>query len=266
MSKASLKNQVVMISGASSGIGRATALAFAAEGTRLALSARRHDRLEALAPELHAAGAADVFTYEADVRDPAAVDGFVQATLATFGRIDILVNNAGLARGVDRLDSQTADSWDAWNEMIDTNVKGLIALTRRVVPGMLAQESGHVINLCSVASHDAYEGGGVYSATKHAVLALTETLRLEAADRRVRVTAISPGLVETEFSVVRFRGDQSRADNVYANMTPLTAEDIADCIVFAANRPAHVNLDEIIIKPVDQAAIYKVVRRPPPAP
>jgi NADP-dependent 3-hydroxy acid dehydrogenase YdfG len=146
--------------------------------------------------------------------------------------------------------------------MIDTNIKGLLALTRRVVPIMRDQDGGHVINLGSTAGHSVYEGGSVYCATKHAVIAITETLRLEVADRRIRVTAISPGLVETEFSVVRFQGDQERADSVYADMTPLTAEDIAECILFAANRPPHVNIDEMIIKPLDQASVNKVIRRP----
>ncbi|MGI8587945.1 MAG: SDR family NAD(P)-dependent oxidoreductase [Chloroflexia bacterium] len=259
MARISLRNQVVMISGASSGIGRATALAFAAEGTRLALCARREDRLEALVPELRQAGAADVLTRAVDVRDLAQLAAFVQAALAAFVRIDVLVNNAGLARGVATI-AQGDD--DAWDEMIDTNIKGLLALTHLVVPVMLAQEGGHVINLSSVAAHAAYEGGSVYSATKHAVRAITEALRLEVADRRVRVTAVSPGLTETEFSVVRFRGDQPRADSVYSGMTPLTPEDIADCIVFAASRPPHVNIDEMIVKPTDQAGLQKVVRRP----
>ncbi len=259
MSKSYLKDKVVMISGASSGIGAATARAFAAEGAHLALCARRTDRLDALGPELLNAGAGPVLTYPVDVRDVAEIDSFVQATMEEFGRIDILVNNAGLARRMDPIAS--ADE-DAWNEMIDTNIKGLLAITRRVVPIMREQDGGHVINLGSTAGHSVYEGGSVYCATKHAVIAITETLRLEVADRRIRVTAISPGLVETEFSVVRFQGDQGRADAVYADMTPLTAEDIAECILFAANRPPHVNIDEMIIKPLDQASVNKVIRRP----
>ncbi|HMA35375.1 MAG TPA: SDR family NAD(P)-dependent oxidoreductase [Chloroflexia bacterium] len=258
-----LKNQVVMISGASSGIGQATALAFAAAGARLALCARREERLQALVPALRQAGADQVITCAADVREVAQVDNFVQAALAEFGRIDVLVNNAGLARGLDRVAAQDDEAWDAWNEMIDTNVKGLLALSRRVLPAMIAQQSGHVINLCSLASHVVYEGGSVYCASKHAALAITEALRLEVADQRIRVTAISPGLVETEFSVVRFRGDQQRADAVYADMTPLTPEDIAECILFAANRPPHVNIDELIVKPLDQAGVHKVVHRRP---
>ncbi|HUS17490.1 MAG TPA: SDR family NAD(P)-dependent oxidoreductase [Chloroflexia bacterium] len=256
-----LKDQVVMISGASSGIGRATALAFAAEGARLALCARRVERLTPLVAELEAAGGQRVLTFAADVRDLAALDGFVDATMDAFERIDVLVNNAGLARGTDRVDAPDESAWDAWNEMIDTNVKGLLALSRRVLPIMVGQNGGHVINLSSVAAHHAYEGGSVYAGTKHAVRAITEALRMEVAESRIRVTAISPGLVETEFSVVRYRGDQARADAVYAGMTPLTPEDIAECIVFAANRPPHVNIDERIIKPLDQAAVHKVVRR-----
>ena len=260
MPRVYLQDQVVMITGASSGIGRATARAFAAEGARLALGARRADRLEALTPELRAAGAPAVVTHAVDVREIPQVESFIAAAMQAFGRIDILVNNAGLARGTDRVDSADEDDW---NEMIDTNVKGLLALTRRVAPIMNAQEGGHIINMSSTAGHWVYEGGSVYAGSKFAVRAITETMRLELADHRIRVTAISPGLVETEFSVVRFHGDQERADNVYANMTPLTPEDIAECIVFAANRPPHVNIDEMIIKPLDQAGIHKVVRRPP---
>ena len=260
MPRAYLQNQVVMITGASSGIGRATARAFAAEGARLALGARRADRLGALTPELRAAGAPAVLTHAVDVREIPQVESFIAAAMQEFGRIDILVNNAGLARGTDRVDSADEDDW---NEMIDTNVKGLLALSRRVAPIMNAQEGGHIINMSSTAGHWTYEGGSVYCGTKFAVRAITETMRLELADHRIRVTAISPGLVETEFSVVRFHGDQQRADNVYANMTPLSPEDIAECILFAANRPPHVNIDEMIIKPLDQAGIHKVVRRPP---
>lgn len=256
----SLHNQIVMISGASSGIGEATARAFAAAGACLALGARRVDRLAALAPDLEAAGAPAVLTAALDVRDVVQVEAFIAATMARFGRIDILVNNAGLARG---LDPVAGGDEDAWHEMIDTNIKGLLALSRRVVPILRAQASGHVINLSSIAAHVVYEGGSVYAGTKHAVRAITEALRLEVADRRIRVTAISPGMVETEFSLVRFRGDQARADSVYAGMTPLTPTDIAECIVFAANRPPHVNIDEIIIKPTDQASAHKVIRHPP---
>jgi 3-hydroxy acid dehydrogenase / malonic semialdehyde reductase len=260
MPRVYLQDQVVMITGASSGIGRATALAFAAEGARLALGARRADRLEALAPELRAAGARAVVTHAVDVREIPQIESFIAAAMQALGRIDILVNNAGLARGTDRVDSADEDDW---NEMIDTNVKGLLALSRRVAPIMNAQEGGHIINMSSTAGHWVYEGGSVYCGTKFAVRAITETMRLELADHRIRVTAISPGLVETEFSVVRFHGDQERADNVYTNMTPLSPEDIAECIVFAANRPPHVNIDEMVIKPLDQAGIHKVVRRPP---
>ncbi len=261
-SNGSLAGQVVVITGASSGIGAATARAFAATGVRLALGARRVDRLEAQAPDLTAAGAAEVATFAVDVRDPAEVDTFVGQVVDRFGRVDVLVNNAGLARGTEHLDDTTPVAWDAWNEMLDTNVKGLLAVTRRVVPVMEAQGSGHVIMLTSIASHDVYEGGGVYTASKHAALAIAETLRLEVAEHGIRVTAISPGLVETEFSVVRYRGNQNAADNVYAGMTPLQGDDIAACIVFAASRPPHVNIDEMIIKPLDQASVHKVIRRP----
>jgi 3-hydroxy acid dehydrogenase/malonic semialdehyde reductase len=262
MSESYLKDKVVMITGASSGIGEASARAFAAEGARLVLCARRYDRLVELVPALEAAGSPDVLIFQADVRDRGEVDRFVGAAQTHFGRIDILVNNAGLARGMERLDDDDPAAWEAWDEMIDTNIRALLAVTQRVLPVMEAQSSGHVINLTSLASHSVYEGGGVYCATKHAALAISQTLRLEVVERGIRVTAISPGLVETEFSVVRFRGRQDRADNVYAGLTPLTAQDIADCILFAAGRPPHMNIDEIRITPQAQAAAHKVVRRP----
>lgn len=257
----SLRDKVVLISGASSGIGRATALACAAEGAKLALGARRIERLDEMREGLERHGSPHVYTAALDVRDSTSVDNFVVAAQRELGHIDILVNNAGLARGVHQIGNDDDDALIAWQEMIETNVLGLLYLTRRVVPLMLAQGSGHVINLTSVASHEVYEGGSVYAASKHAALVISQTLRLELLGQPVRVTAISPGLVETEFSLVRFRGDADRAKNVYSGMQPLTPEDIAECIIFAANRPAHVDIDEIVIRPLDQAAVGKVARR-----
>lgn len=256
----SLKGKTVLISGASSGIGRACAMAFAAEGCKLALGARRIERLEEMSEGLERHGALRVFAAALDVRDPAQVDSFVEAARLDLGSIDILINNAGLARGLDQLTGND-QALVAWQEMMDTNVMGLLYMTRKVVPLMVEQGGGHVINLTSVASHEVYEGGSVYAASKHAALAISQTLRLELLGKPIRVTAISPGLVETEFSVVRFSGDEQRASNVYAGLQPLTAEDIAECIVFAANRPPHVDIDEMIIRPLDQAAVGKVARR-----
>ena len=256
---ASLKGKTVMITGASSGIGRACALAFAAEGCKLALGARRVERLQEMSDGLEQHGAGRVFTAALDVRDPASVDSFVEAAHLDLGRVDILINNAGLARGTHQI---IEGDLTAWQEMIETNVLGLLYVTRKVAPIMVAQGGGHIINLTSVASHEVYEGGSVYAASKHAALAISQTLRLELLGKPIRVTAISPGLTETEFSLVRFSGDEQKAKNVYAGVQPLVAEDIAECIVFAASRPPHVDIDEMIIRPIDQAAVGKVNRRP----
>ncbi len=255
---ANLKGKVVMISGASSGIGRATALAFAAEDCYLALGARRAERLAEMRDGLIGHGATKVYTAALDVRDPASVDAFVEASQRELGRIDILLNNAGLARGTHPV---AEGDLDAWQEMMDTNVMGLLYMSRRVIPLMVQQGGGHIINLTSVASHEVYEGGSVYAASKHAALAITRTLRLELLGQPIRVTAISPGLTETEFSIVRYSGDEDKARNVYAGLQPLTPEDIAECIIFAASRPPHVDIDEMIIRPLDQAAVGKVNRR-----
>ncbi len=256
----SLRGKVVMVTGASSGIGEATARAFAAEGCGLAIGARRAERIALLAAELRAAGGL-VYAAPLDVTDRTSVSEFVQAAVQQLGRLDILVNTAGLARGSHQIAEAADDKLAAWREMLETNVLGLLNVTEQVVPLLLAQGSGHVISLGSVAGHGVYEGGSVYAASKHAELAISQTLRLEMLGKGIRVTSIDPGLVETEFSVVRYRGDEQRAKNVYAGLTPLTPADIAACIVWAASRPPHVNIDEMIVKPLDQAAIGKVNKR-----
>jgi 3-hydroxy acid dehydrogenase/malonic semialdehyde reductase len=251
-----LSGRTVLITGASAGIGAACARAFAAEGARLVLCARRAGRLEEAAEKLRGAGT-DVLLLELDVRDAAAVAERIGGLAPEWREIDVLVNNAGLGRGLDKLWQGSPADWD---EMVDTNVKGLLYVTGAVVPGMVERGRGHVINLGSVAGHEVYPGGAVYCATKHAVKAITQGLRMDVLGTGIRVSTVDPGMVETEFSVVRFHGDEERAKNVYRNMTALTADDIAETIVWVATRPHHVCIDEVIIKPTDQASATMVHR------
>lgn len=248
---------VVWITGASAGIGEATARALAREGYRLALGARRADRLEHLAEELRRSFGAEVFSAFLDVRTQASVESFVTRAVESLGALHVVVNNAGLARGVATLDQVTEEEW---SEMMETNVEGVLRVTRAGLPHLRRAGWGHILFLGSTASHVAYEGGGVYCATKHAVRALTETLRLELCGEPIRITSVDPGMVETEFSVVRL-GSKDRADQVYRGMTPLRAEDIAECIRWALSLPDHVNVDRILVRPLDQAAMHKVHRR-----
>ena len=245
-----LKGLVIFITGASAGIGEACALAFAHEGARLLLAARRLERLEALRGKLMEAGAAEVHTLGLDVRDRAAVESVVENLPPEWRGIDVLVNNAGLSRGLDKLYEGSVQDWE---EMIDTNVKGLLYVTRAVVPGMVARGRGHVVNLGSTAGEMTYPGGAVYCGTKAAERAINDGLREDVLGTRVRVTSIDPGMVETDFSRVRFHGDEARAAKVYQGLTPLTAEDVADAIVWAVTRPAHVNVARVLLTPVDQA-------------
>lgn len=246
----SLKGKVVLITGASSGIGRATAFAFAGEGARLLLCARRLELLQELEAPLMEAGAAVVSLLRLDVREREAVSAAIAGLPEEWKAIDVLVNNAGLSRGLAKLYEDDPDNWD---EMIDTNVKGLLTVTRAVVPGMVTRNAGHVINLGSTAGHLTYANGAVYCATKAAEKAISEGLKIDLMGTAVRVTSVDPGMVETEFSRVRFRGDEERAAKVYEKITPLEPEDIADAIVWAATRPAHVNVHSIVLTTIDQA-------------
>jgi len=246
----SLANKIIFITGASSGIGAATAHAFATHKTRLLIAARRKEKLEALKPQLLEAGAGGVHTVELDVRDHTAVEKAIGSLPAAWQAIDILVNNAGLSRGLDLLHKGHREDWE---EMIDTNVKGLLYVTRAVVPGMIARKSGHIISLGSTAGHVTYPKGAVYCATKAAERVISEGLRQDVLGTPIRVTSVDPGMVETEFSEVRFRGDQARAAKVYQGLTPLKPEDVAEAIVWAATRPAHVNIAEVQITSIDQA-------------
>jgi NADP-dependent 3-hydroxy acid dehydrogenase YdfG len=244
----SLANKTAFITGASSGIGLSTARLFAANGARLILAARRIDRLNAERASLNAA--ADVHTIQLDVTDHAAVERAIAALPRDLKAIDILVNNAGLSRGLDKVYEGKRQDWE---EMIDTNVKGLLYVTRAVVPGMVERGRGHIVNLGSTAGRMTYPNGAVYCATKAAERSINEGLREDLLGTSLRVTTIDPGMVETEFSEVRFRGDTARAAKVYENITPLTPDDVADAILYAVTRPAHVNISEVLLTPVAQA-------------
>jgi 3-hydroxy acid dehydrogenase/malonic semialdehyde reductase len=245
-----LYGRCVLVTGASSGIGRASAEAFAGLGCRLILLARRADRLETLAAEL-GTGSVEVLTAVVDVRDRRAVEGWVDELPAQWREIDILVNNAGLARGLTPLHEGDVSDWE---EMIDTNIKGLLYVTRAILPAMVDRGHGHVINIGSIAGHEVYPGGSVYCATKHAVTAINRTLAIDTLGTGVRVSSVDPGLVETEFSLVRFHGDTERADGVYNGLEPLRGEDVADAVIFCATRPANANIRELILTARAQAS------------
>jgi 3-hydroxy acid dehydrogenase / malonic semialdehyde reductase len=256
-----IDNSIVFISGASSGIGRSCARKFAEAGARLILIARRKERLEKLAAELKKKFQADSYLAKVDVRDQAAVTKFVQKLPAKWHHIDILINNAGLSRGLQKLHEGQVEDWE---EMIDTNVKGILYISRALLPGMVERKKGTIINIGSIAGHDVYPGGNVYCATKHAVDAITKGMRMDLVDTPIRVCTIDPGLVETEFSEVRFHGDKVRAKKTYQNLIPLTPEDIADAVFYAASRPAHVQIAEMIVMPTAQASTTLVHRTHPP--
>jgi len=255
--KMDLAGKTVLVTGASSGIGRAVAEAFAESGCRLLLAARRQQRLDALAEELGTRFGTEVGVEAVDVRDRQLVESWLAGLPEAWQAIDVLVNNAGLARGLASL--QEGDVVD-WEEMIDTNLKGLLYVTRAVLPGMVARSSGHVINIGSIAGHETYPNGNVYCATKHAVAALNRGMGIDTLGTGVRVSAVDPGMVETEFSNVRFHGDDQRADSVYDGLQPLRAEDVADAVLFCATRPLHANVREMILMPTAQAAAIHIHR------
>lgn len=254
----SLASKIILITGASSGIGEACAEAFARAGARLLLCARREERLVALSERIRNQHGVDVHIFGLDVRDNEMVQNRIEGLPEEWKDIEVLVNNAGLSRALDPVYENSVEDIDA---MVDTNVKGLLYVTRAVVPGMVRRGRGHVVNLGSTAGHTVYPGGTVYCATKHAVEAITQGLKMDLHGTPVRVTAIDPGMVQTEFSLVRFSGDRERADHTYSGMTPLTPEDIADVILFCTTRPAHVNISDLILMPVDQSAATMVHRR-----
>jgi serine 3-dehydrogenase len=253
----SLQNQIVLVTGASSGIGTACAKVFAAAGAKLILAARRLERLQQLADNLNKEFGTVTHLLQLDVRDRPAVESAINNLPPDWSNIDILINNAGLSRGLDKL--HEGDFQD-WEEMIDTNIKGLLYLTRYVVPGMVNRGRGHVVNIGSIAGHQTYPGGNVYCATKAAVKAISEGLKQDLLGTPVRITSVDPGMVETEFSEVRFHGDTERAKRVYQGVKPLTPDDIADVVLFCTTRSPHVNINEVILMPVDQASATLVHR------
>jgi NADP-dependent 3-hydroxy acid dehydrogenase YdfG len=246
----SLNGKIVFITGASSGIGAATAMACAAQGARLLLAARRIGRLAEVASLALERGAAAVHSIQLDVRGRAAVQLAIGALPPEWAEIDILINNAGLSRGLEKLYEGAIEDWE---EMIDTNVKGLLYVSRAVVPGMVERGRGHVVNLGSTAGEMTYPNGAVYCATKAAERAINDGLRQDLLGTAVRVTTVDPGMVETEFSIVRFHGDTERTANIYKGVTPLTPEDVADAILWAVTRPPHVNVARVLLTPVQQA-------------
>ena len=250
--------RIALITGASSGIGEACARKFAEGGYDLILTARRAEKLAEFKAELEAEGT-KVKTLTFDVRDAEAAETAVDSLEPEWRKIDVLINNAGLALG---LDKEYEGDPDDWNTMIDTNIKGLLTMTRLIVPGMVERNEGHVINIGSVAGDAAYAKGNVYCATKAAVKTITDGLRIDLAETAVRVTNLKPGLVETNFSNVRFHGDNQRADNVYKGITPLTGADIADVAFYAASAPKHVQIAEVLILATHQASGSVIYRKP----
>lgn len=250
--------RIALITGASSGIGEACARKFAEGGYDLILTARRAEKLAELKAELEAEGT-KVKTLTFDVRDAEAAETAVDSLEPEWRKINVLINNAGLALG---LDKEYEGDPDDWNTMIDTNIKGLLTMTRLIVPGMVERNEGHVINIGSVAGDAAYAKGNVYCATKAAVKTITDGLRIDLAETAVRVTNLKPGLVETNFSNVRFHGDNQRADNVYKGITPLTGADISDVAFYAASAPKHVQIAEVLILATHQASGSVIYRKP----
>jgi NADP-dependent 3-hydroxy acid dehydrogenase YdfG len=242
---------VAVVTGASSGIGAATAAALGRRGYQIVAGARRIQRVQRVVGDLGLA-------LPLDVTDQRSVDAFVAQVSKAFGRIDVLVNNAGLASGLTPVAEARDEDWIA---MWEVNVLGLMRMTRACLPLLRRAKHGHIVNLGSIAGFEVYKGGAGYTASKHAVRAISRTLRLELNGEPIRVTEVAPGMVETEFSLVRFRGDRKAAKAVYQGVKPLVAEDIADCIVFAVTRPPHVDIDEIVIRPIAQAASYLVARK-----
>ncbi len=258
----SLRNKWVLVTGASSGFGAAAARAFGAEGAKLLLGARRTDRLETAAAEARKAGATEAHFHVLDVSKTSSVETFVAWARKRIGgskELHVLINNAGGAHGQETV----AEGIDAdWETTLQTNVLGLLRMTRAALPLMPHDAGASIINIGSNASHAAYEGAAAYCAAKAGELQITRVLRFELNGTGIRVSSVDPGLVKTDFSLVRYKGDAERAEKVYAGINPLVAEDIAEILVWVASRPPHVNIDELLVKPVDQASMHKIFRRP----
>lgn len=257
-----LAGKWVLITGASSGFGAAAALAFAREGARLLLGARREDRLAEVAARAGKAGSPAALCHTLDVASTPSVEAFVKWVRGHTPRLDVLINNAGGARGLDTVAAGKDEDWDF---MMQTNVLGTLRVTRACLPLLTGNPGSSILNVGSIAGRTAYEGGSAYCGAKAAELLITRTLRLELSGTGVRVSAVDPGMAETEFSLVRFKGDAARANKVYEGVEPLRAEDVAETLVWVASRPPHVCIDEIIVKCTDQAALHKVHRRTKPA-
>lgn len=249
--------RIAMVTGATSGIGRASAIRLAKEGFSLIINGRREERLREVATELEKLGSKCYFK-TLDVRVQEDVDAFVSGLPDEWKAIDVLVNNAGLAAGKGTIQEGSLDHWE---RMIDTNLKGLLYVSRAIIPGMIERKSGHIINIGSIAGKEVYPGGNVYNASKHGVDALTRAMRIDLIEHNIRVSQIAPGMVETEFSVVRFDGDKAKADEVYQGFEPLYAEDIADAVTYQVTRPPHVNIADILILPTAQASATVVSKK-----
>ncbi len=243
--------KIALITGATSGIGLACAHVFAQYNYKVIITGRRQDRLASIKSEIERSHNAEVLALCFDVRKEPEVRAHLSSLPEEWKNIDVLINNAGLAAGRSNIDEGSLEDWE---QMIDTNVKGLLYVSRMVIPVMKERNSGHIINLGSIAGKEAYMGGNVYCATKFAVDALTKTMRIDLLSYKIKVTSVCPGAVETEFSLVRFKGDQEKADSVYDGFTPLTPQDIAETIWFTASRPAHVNINDVVIMPTAQAS------------
>lgn len=245
-----MKDKIVFITGSTSGIGEACAHKFASQGAKLILNGRNQEKLDNLKHKLIAHHGIDILTLEFDVRDRNAAKTAIDSLPEEWKSIDILINNAGLVIGVDKEFEGDLDEWDI---VIDTNIKGLLAMTRFIVPGMVQRKRGHIINIGSIAGDAAYPGGSVYCATKAAVKMLSDSLRIDLVDTPLRVTNIKPGMVETHFSITRFRGNKDKADDVYKGLQPLVAEDIAETVYYTASVPEHIQIAEVLIMPTNQA-------------
>jgi 3-hydroxy acid dehydrogenase/malonic semialdehyde reductase len=252
-------NRIAIITGASSGIGRATAELLARNEWDLVITGRRADKLESLEEEVRSKTSADVLSLVFDIRDREAVNEAVGKLTGKWKKVDLLVNNAGLAAGLSPIHQGDVDDWE---QMIDTNLKGLLYITRLVSPLMVALGKGHIINIGSIAGKEAYENGNVYNATKFGVDGLTRAMRIDLVEHGIKVTSVNPGAAETEFSLVRFKGDKQKAGKVYEGFTPLYAEDIAEAILFAVTRPPHVNIEDLTIMATAQASATRVARKP----
>lgn len=249
--------RIALITGATSGIGRATALRLAEDNFNLIITGRRLELLESLKKEIEVKYKKDVLILNFDIRKRELVEKAIDTLPERWRKIDVLVNNAGLAVGLNHIQDGMIEDWE---QMIDTNIKGVLYITRKVSPLMIERGGGHIINIGSIAGTQVYENGNVYCASKHAMHALSQSMRQDMLKHNIKVTEIRPGLLETEFSLVRFKGDKEKAKNTYAGLTPLFAEDIAEAIFFALSRPAHVCINDIEVTPVAQANAYNVNR------